>query len=181
MLNRFTQNDPCSRLGIPKHLHTANRQKVSEFAPSETIYRRFTEPGTINQWKGNNQVSASIFKLDNDSCNRSIFCQLPEDVLLNTREQDNGAHYLTHGIISFNVGKFYSLLVPPAPAIKQNGFDRNFVLHLEHDPLPCMYPHTEIHVYDGSNRIDNSPPKSTKAIIRGLLLDICEIVKMPGQ
>lgn len=175
------ESNPCSELGIPSHLHTGTRDVDNTFGMDETIYRRFKCAGGPNDWKKNSTLSASVFPVDNDSCNRSKYCRYPEDVLYNTRKQDNGVHYSDHGILGFKVSDFFTLTVPPAPPIKQNGVVRNFTFHLEHQPEVCMYPHTEIWIIDANNRIDTKPPKSTRALIRDRLLSIINIVKEPSS
>ena len=175
----FLQENPCSKLGIPKYLHSRKRLKDNHFLSSEKIYRRFTAKGRAEDWKNDKALSAVVFPVEDDSVNRSAYCEKPEDVLYNTREKDEGKHYWNHGILLFQVNKFKELSLEPKEPIRLNGVERDFTFHLEHCPQPCMYPHSEIWVMEGGKRVDNQPPRSIRAIARSQLVGICDIYKYP--
>ena len=166
----------CLELGIPEYLHQKERPVDSIFQ-SEFIYRRYKASGNVEDWKKDKVISASIFPVKNDSCNRSKYCRVPEDVLYNTREEDKGNHYFEMGILSVNSDS----LIFFSGNITQNGNARNFQLTVSHEPLECMYPHCEILVMENGQVIDQKKPKSIKALIRDLLLDEVEIAKMPDM
>lgn len=169
----------CTQLKIPEYLHQRERVADSQFDETEKIYRRFSVDGEIEDWKNTRAISAQIFRLseDGDSCSRSKYTKVPEDVLYNDKVEDEGHHYNHHGIFSFMVDK----LVRIGP-VYQNEIKRTFIIKLEHTPKECLYPHSDIVVYevgkDGSVNI-NEPPRSTKTLIRNSLLDIIDIYKYP--
>jgi len=166
-------NSICDSLRIPSHLHRNGRAIDDEFG-EELIYRRFLAPGLNSDWLKSRQLSSSIFEVKNDSCNRSKYSNSPHDVLYNVRIEDEGKHYLSWGILSIN-SKAFSLFT-----FQVNGTTRTFSLKLSHDPLDCMFPHSEIIVLEAGIRIDTSKPKSVKAVIRDYLITECEIVKFPS-
>ena len=62
--------DQCEKLGIPAHLHRNGRSTDHQFN-IELIYRRFSPFGKPEDWKKDRSISASIFPVKDDSCNRS--------------------------------------------------------------------------------------------------------------
>lgn len=167
----------CSSLRIPERLHTNNREIDNDFR-GEEIYRRFNISGERSNWENNRTLSASIFPVDRDSCNRQKFSLSPNDVLYNTRPQDNGAHYLHHGIIMFKaeaVEEFDETLT-------ENGKNRIFKLRIEHVPTECMYPHCEVHVFENGVKLDlTKPPRSIRGFVRDVLLEHSSIIKYPDS
>lgn len=177
------QNNACSKLGIPKYLSTGSRIKDPIFSDDEKIYRRFTTPGDIDDWKKSKltgeSISASIFPVDDDSVNRGKYSKKPEDVLYNTREQDQGAHYVNHGILYFTVSKFQRLSIKTKEPIRSNNNVVDFTFHLEHKPEACMYPHTEIWILRNGKKADIRSPKSVRALVRDELFEIVDVYKYP--
>jgi hypothetical protein len=152
-----------------------NGRTVDEEFNNEIIYRRFKASADKSEWLNNSQLSSSIFQVNSDSCNRSKYSEFPEDVLFNIRIEDNGAHYFSWGILAFNseiIDSFSFLL---------NGTKRTFSMKLDHTPLDCMFPHSEIIVLEGEEKINiNIPPKSARVVIRDYLISNCEIIKSPS-
>jgi len=166
-------NSVCNSLGIPSYLHRSGRAIDNEFI-DEFIFRRFLATGAKIDWMKDNQLSSSIFEVKNDSCNRSKYSNSPEDVLYNVRIEDEGKHYFSWGILSIGT-KAFSIFT-----FKVNGTTRTFSLQLSHDPLECMFPHSEIIVLEVGFRIDTNKPKSVKTAIRDFLITECKIVKYPS-
>jgi hypothetical protein len=165
----------CEKLGIPTYLHKNNRSTDQEFN-SEIIYRRFYTSGKPEDWKNDRSISASIFPVKDDSCNRDKYSKEPQDVLYNTREQDKGLHYTKMGVLSF----CSSIINGFSESINQNDSSRDFTLKLVHDPLDCMYPHCEIVVLEGDVIINQNKPKSIKTLIRDILIENITIVVEPN-
>lgn len=171
--NSESSESVCSSLGIPSHLHRAGRVNDDVFV-GEVIFRRFLASGTKNDWSKNSQISCSIFEVKNDSCNRSKYSDSPEDVLYNVRIEDGGNHYFSWGILSIGSDMFDLF------TFQINGTTRTFSLKLEHVPLDCMFPHSEIIVFENNEKVDTSKPKSVKVVIRDYLISNCDIVKSPS-
>lgn len=163
----------CDSLGIPSYLHRKGRDIDNHFI-DEFVYRRFLASAEKSDWMANNQISSSIFEVKNDSCNRSKYSNSPEDVLYNIRVEDEGKHYFSWGVLSINTKAFDVF------TFKINETTRTFSLQLSHEPLECMFPHSEIIVLENGSVVDTSKPKSVKAAIRDFLITECEIVKLPS-
>lgn len=162
----------CDSLGIPSYLQRNGRPEDNNFL-SETIYRRFRSSANIQSWLNDQSISSSIFPVQDDSCNRSKYSNVPEDVLYNVRVEDSGAHYLSWGILEFDSDALKTF------SSEVNGEKRYFTIGLIHSPLECMYPHSEIIVYENGERIDTNKPKSIKRLIRDCLINNSRIVKHP--
>lgn len=168
-------NQLCQQLGIPERLHRNGRGIDNEFLEDELIYRRFKVEGNKEDWLSNSQISTSIFKVSNDSCNRSKYSEEPEDVLFNIRPQDEGKHYIDWGILSLQVHQLNQFSFP----IQQNSIDRIFSIKVEHVPDDCMYPHSEIRVFVDGELISKNKPSSINRAIRDFLIEQVVIVKEP--
>lgn len=166
----------CHALGIPEYLHRDERPIDIHFL-SETIFRRFDVPGEPSTWRKDKRISASIFPVRNDSCIREKYSRKPEDVLYNTRVEDNGRHYFHMGILSFSTSDIDGF----KEEISHNNSRRIFTLKMKHDPLDCMYPHCEILVLENDTILDQNKPKSIKTLVRDILLDKISIVKEPSK
>lgn len=168
--------EKCFELGIPEHLHSKGRE-IDNVFDSELIYRRYFASGKITDWMKDGSISAAIFPVRNDSCNRSKYCKDPTDVLYNTREGENEEHYIHMGILGFNS----SAVEDFSHTIKHNNNDRVFRLKMQHDPRVCMYPHCEIIVLENGERVNSGKPKSVKVLVRDILLNSIEIISYPGE
>ena len=118
-------------------------------------------------------MSVALFELKDDSYNRSKYSQKPEDVLYNEREEDKGNHYLDAGILQ--VAILHTLTF----GFEINDEERKFQLLPVHKPTECIFPHSELHIYENGAKIDyaQSKPKSLKAAIRDFLVRNCTVVK----
>ena len=162
----------CSEKGIPERLHQLGRKVLEHFEDNEKLYRRFLTPQSKDCWLESRQLSASIFKIRDDSYNRELFSNYPSDVLFNIHAISEEDHYFDWGILSISVGKIISFSEPIPPS-------RAFKMGPRHDPEFCMYPHCEVLVFEGGVRIENSP-KSIKVKARDLLISNCKIEKEPS-
>jgi len=169
-------SERCKSLGIPDHLFTNNRQIINTFSPEEEIYRRFKASGTPEDWIKDKQLSAAVFPVDEDSCNREKFSESCEDVLYNTRHEDEGNHYFDWGVLMFQAGELNQF----HNRITEKGVHRDFVIELEHQPTECMYPHCIVNVLENGKKIDHKqPPRSIRALVRDILIVKSTVVKYP--
>ena len=166
-------SDECSKLGIPAYLHQGDRNADQNFDPEELLYRRFFTKIPSSEWQQNKSVSVALFELKDDSYNRSRYSQEPEDVLYNERKEDNGNHYFDAGILQV------AILHTLEFSFDINGNERAFRLSPFHKPTECIFPHTELHIYENETKIDytQSKPKSLKAAIRDFLVRNCIVIK----
>ncbi len=165
----------CENLKIPERLWL-KENPISNSFKDVSLYRRFTVTGNKNTWKSNN-LSHCVFKLDKDSYNKSNLCKSHLDVLYNTREEELGNHYYSHGILMLNCSDLIDINKLP---IELNGTERKFTLNPIHKPEKCMYPHSEILIYEGDVEIDIKTPKSINVLIRDILIEKMEVLKEPN-
>jgi hypothetical protein len=85
--------------------------------------------------------------------------------LYNVRVEDEGNHYFSWGVLSIKPQAFDVF------TFKTTNTSRTFFLQLRHDPLDCMFPHSEIIVLENGSVVDTSKPKSVKAAIRDFLIN----------
>ncbi len=104
-------------------------------------------------------------------------CQDYLDVLYNTREIDLGKHYYSFGVLELNCNDLDYINNLP---IELNGTERRFTLNPIHKPEKCMYPHSEILIYEGGVEIDIKTPKSVNVFIRDVLIEKMKVVKEPN-
>lgn len=168
-------SEVCSRLGIPEHLHSKGKGKDLNFSEDESLYRRFFTSCPPEEWKNNTQVSASVFRLKDDSYVWSKHTTSHLDVLYNDIEEENGRHYCGAGVLDIKIlpiSKF---------SFTVNNEPRTFTLKASHEPQLCNYPHAELHVYENGLKFkaEDSKPRSANLAIRAHLRDNCTILKMP--
>ena len=170
-------NNHCHEIGIPAHLHQNSRPQAPQFDEKELLYRRFFVHPPKSAWLGkeNRHKSAKIFHLENDSYNRSKFSQKPEDVLFNINAQSPEDHFGNWGVLSIEVADLQGLVVPA----EINGETGSVTFQPVHKPETCMYPHSEIHAFRNGAFIPEVAPKSVRAIVRDILVEICGILKEP--
>jgi hypothetical protein len=100
----------------------------------------------------------------NISVNRSYYCNHPTDVLYNVKDLTS---LFKHGVIQALVK------VVDGYTFESNSSKIRF--SVEHDPIPCMYPHTIIVIFKDDKRIDkkiNNP--KVKADVREHLAKLFE-------
>lgn len=156
----------CSNLGIAEHLHKMDRNVDNSFNEQEKLYRRFDQEGKKEDWLTDGKKTASIFKLRDDSYNRSKYSN-PEDVLT-----DNlGNRYEGWGILSLNVHQITGFKSP----VNLNGENYEIELTVSHAPERCNYAHAEVSGCIDNKKIDKRK-KSVKVVIRDVLLGQCHIL-----
>jgi hypothetical protein len=165
----------CSNIGIPEHLHQGEREEDSVFSDDEKIYRRFFVSPPKSAWLNNKQLSAKVFKLEDDSYNRERYSNAPEDVLFNKDAANKIDHYFSFGILCLICEdiKTYSY------EAEVNSNNIKITFDIFHKPEKCIYPHSEIHAYSNGEYIKKVAPKSFRTLIRDILIGFSEIVKDP--
>jgi hypothetical protein len=166
----------CLDLNIPQRLWR-NAKVINNNFVGDSLYRRFKVFGEKSTWKSGN-LSHVVFKLDKDSYNKSSLCSEPEDVLYNTRVEDNGSHYVDFGILELPCDSLDEINDIPI-ALEINNDKRIFKLNPIHSPEDCMYPHSEICIYEGDSEVNIKTPKSINVIIRDVLIEKIKILKEP--
>lgn len=166
----------CEKLGIPKHLHRNSRPVDNIFMPDEILYRYFAAPGDKQDWKTQDGISATLFPVTTDSCNRSKYCLASTDVLYNDL---TGEYRHDMGILAIPVNVF---LLPYSFLDKK--IYRTFTLIPNHAPNECNYAHSQIEVYESGIKMPKPPPRTIKALIRDNYMKMIEnktisIVKYP--
>jgi hypothetical protein len=158
----------CDELGIPPHLHRNRRRKKPHFDNAELLYRRFE---TLD--KGGKPDITKIKPIRGLSTNRESLCQSPEDVLY---EGLTGLYFPKWGVFSFRVGLIRSFqLIHPET-------NDTFTFNVAHEPIQCMFPHSEITVIKNGNILpyDDDLPKPLRRRFRRFLRNECDIPKLPN-
>ncbi|RYX87076.1 hypothetical protein EON73_02105, partial [bacterium] len=73
--------EECKKLGIPEYLCRNNRTAIQDFLNEELLYRRHKFTGNEQKLKDSEDIIAQIFKIHDDSYNKSSI-SAPTDVLL---------------------------------------------------------------------------------------------------
>lgn len=162
----------CEELRIPFRLRTSPEKSIIPCDDGDELLYRRTHPSI--DLGGPVVLSAAslgeVFRPPNHiSCNRSRFCERETDVLYNT---SGPKHHTTWGVIGTSVGR-----------VRFCEFDYNGrigTFRVEHTPEPCMYPHSEIFVYLGDERLNkNINSKSLKSLVRFALAPIFDVYHLP--
>jgi hypothetical protein len=168
-------SDLCSSLNIPEHLHRKGRENDFVFLENELLFRRFPNTLPLENWnKGNIKISSILFKLDQDSYNRSKYSKC-QDVLYN----EKGVYLEKHGVFSIyknDIEKIENISSENVP-------DRKFSLIVKHDCLDCNYAHTIVIVKEGEVEmpISKQAPSSVRLLLRDFLIDkVNGICKYPS-
>jgi hypothetical protein len=169
--------EKCGVLNIPERLWRNERAIDNDFK-DDSLYRRFIVFGDKLTWSSSN-LSHVVFKLDRDSYNKSSLCTEPNDVLYNTRLVDNGVHYVNFGILELPCHSLDQINDIPV-VLELNGTKRIFKLQPVHSPEDCMYPHSEILIYEGDVEVNIKTPKSIGVILRDVLIEKINIIKEPN-
>ncbi len=161
----------CSNSTVPSYLHQDGRPVVSDFEPTELLFRRYPkEPLVV---PGTSQISSSAICLREDSYNRELFSHAPTDVLYDETHENNTHYYADWGIVAFQYAQLDRVYAPSDPKDS-----RRFRASVVHAPNACMYPHCQQEVTEetaGASKVE--PPKSVKLKMRNHMGDICKVVK----
>lgn len=137
----------CEEICIPERLHKKNKHAEKKFNSDEVLFRRFNVPVQLKDktdgW-GN-----LIFKLDNDSYNRSSFSE-PEDVLYNINANNcDGRYYQKWGIYELPLNEINNSSIE----FKIENRKRLISFSAIHSPVDCMYPHSELLVFENGKQL----------------------------
>lgn len=124
----------CDELGIPPRLHRNGRGPAHEFESGERLFIRFDPDKHLLE---NGGISfATALSTEDQSCNRSAFCDSQEDVLYNT---NSPVHFFHWGILEILAADASAVLaVHPVDPDIIHSFD------VVHKPEECMYPHSQL-------------------------------------
>ncbi len=162
---------PCDNLLIPKRLRTVGRQALQFTDPAELIFR-WVKP--IVEFPDNGELSAAalgeVFSDAADiSCNRSSLCLAATDVLYNSMRLP---HRHDHAVVSALITDISSTSFN----FSNGGNNWTITFELEHDPEVCMYPHTQVVVLRGGERLSNKvKPPTLRSMIRAELRPLFEL------
>jgi hypothetical protein len=157
-------DDACRSKGIPDHLHQIGRPTIQNVGTSEFLYYRF-QPDKLK----NGKLSLGIFRIPNMSVLWRRFCKSPDDALF---DGVTGQHFPTWGVIQLPVSGVEAIACPPNANIQ-------YELKVVHDPLLCMYPHTEVRVFGDGHKLDVIDPQ-LKTLIKDCLRDLCTLAQPPS-
>lgn len=170
----------CFALGIPEGLHSKGREDKQDFESNEFVYRRFRDRINVDNspnWRGSTSIPANIFSLNNDSYVRQKYSLAETDVLYNTNSDEKS--FKDWGIISLYINDF--ALIEQKKLETDDKKDHVLRLEMKHDPLPCMYPHSELKIYDNGTLVTEQPPRQVRSFIRREIVKVCNIIKDAEQ
>jgi hypothetical protein len=168
--------EDCLAKGLPESLCSDGKPSPLDFEEAEIIYRRHTEPGNVAALKGlkENEIGRSIFKIEDDSYNRSLVSSA-DQVLLNENptEAKDLNYYSNWGIIGLSVEIVNSI----GGIVKLNNVDTECTLQVHHTPTDCNYSHCEIFVFLNGERRIGKAPKSVTPFVRRTLQAQLNVIK----
>jgi len=163
--------DPhCKKKKIPQHLHQNGRLADPSFDRNERIYIRFREFEDNKPTLCDGKVSAAIFKTEKQSSNREKYSKSPTDVLFET----NGDHKFSWGIVELMSREICETTFP------HPNTETSYSFRVIHDPVQCMYPHSEIRIFENGNLVESIKPKSVKNLIKYKWREISSVLKKPS-
>lgn len=172
----------CNIPGIPDRLHRNSRPEITDFSGDFNIYIRIKPEHFLFEKDENGEnivtISVNAFVTNLQSCNRDSLCLEPSDVLYNINADTSNDHYNNFGIVSLNIAKIFG------EEFKHPAIDAIYRLGLLHSPGECMYPHSEISIYDSEDINKNNVKlgaATLKLAIRGFYSRILTIEKAPSQ
>jgi hypothetical protein len=171
--------DKCREINIPDRLCSDGKPFPLPFEDEEQIFRRHPEIGNIDTLKSlsESQIGKDIFKLEQDSYNRSTLSHL-DDVLLNDRPNEikGENYYKSWGIISIYVDVVNEF----KKEIIHENVTKMCTLKVVHTANPCNYAHSEIYCYLDNVKHNGKAPKSVLPLFRRELQKIMEVEKERG-
>ncbi len=161
----------CDNLLIPTRLHQVDREPNQEFERNELLYRRFKVREPFDEWLNNNRISAAIFPVDRkgDSLNRDLYCESYKDVLYNI--EVDGVDISYYGVVGFSCKEVFDC--PCFTDELGNVYD----IRLQHEPEPCMYPHSVIKVYKNGQYDSAVKSRTANANFRDVLISTLTLYK----
>lgn len=159
--------DPeCTAKGIPSHLHRNGRPVDNRFADDEHLYtrvRRDPKCAYPPDW-----IIADMSTSKDNSTVREKYSASPEDA----RIDGAGKRYPHFAIGRWQCGTLGALRRENPEAGKTAS------IQIEHTPMQCQYPHTDVRVLC-NGQPTTTLPKTLKSLIREDLASHVEIVAMP--
>jgi hypothetical protein len=170
----------CYTPGIPNHLHRNGRDEDADFSLDNFIYIR-VEPKHIiltSDENGNLRpiISLAAFKSNLQSCNRDKY-SIANDVLYNVNATSLGEHFNTWGVISVEKDKLFKQVYQHPELV-----GISYKTGLSHSSEECMYPHSEVIIYDAQDDTRTNieiNSKTIKAKIRAFYIDNFILEKQP--
>ncbi|MGE3802299.1 MAG: hypothetical protein AB7H80_14885, partial [Candidatus Kapaibacterium sp.] len=159
----------CAERGIPPHLHNNNRDSDPFFAEEEQIYvrvRRDPQRAYPPDW-----VVKDIGTSKDNSTLRAKYCRNSSDA----RYDNSGNQYPHFAIGMWIFGRLNSI------RHSQTSSEKTATIEVEHTPMQCQYPHSDVRVLINGERIGDtvSISKSLKSLMREDLADALTIVELP--
>jgi hypothetical protein len=169
----------CDIPGIPDRLHKGEREADDDFSDDTKIFIRIDPKYflTESETEGDARtfVSQIAFRTSLQSCNRDKYSE-QNDVLFNINAASKGEHYPNWGVISISKDLLFDETFDhPSLALQ-------FKLDLIHSVEECMYPHSEITIYEVSDNEKNNIELSSKTLkteIKSFYTDNLVIEKTP--
>jgi hypothetical protein len=146
----------------PPHLHSNGRDPDPHFDDDEKIYRRFTHGIDQEPWHGIKEE----LRLRKDSACRAKYMRTPDD----TRWRNDGVYAAGTSVFMLTVQAYCAITVSLSDG-------RVYSIRPRHDPLQCMYPHTELDVIcNGTVVSHDAIAKSARALLRDAIQRACIVV-----
>ncbi|HSK70938.1 MAG TPA: hypothetical protein VK892_04530 [Pyrinomonadaceae bacterium] len=164
----------CEQLKIPKRLHTNKKKKIPDFSKDLYLYR-WIKPEHIFDGRVSTASIGQHFQPPyNISVNRSSLCEYSTDVLYNPIDLQ---HRFDYGVMQARVEIVNGYTFDSELG---NGTKVTIKFEIEHSPIPCMYPHSEICIYKDGVLINKKISNNTlKADIRDELRELFTICHNP--
>jgi hypothetical protein len=174
----------CEQLKIPSRLWWNDEEIKNDFEKNEYLYRRFrpdvdyTYDGELSQASFGRSFSPPC----NISCNCSSLCKYSTDVLYSIKKEV--PHHFKSGVMKAAIRSIKGQ--PFKYSIQEKSGERWFSGRFDviHKPEKCMYPHTEILVYNEIDLVTPNEkrevkPNALKLAIRKELAEVFTICHKP--
>lgn len=170
----------CQVPGIPESLHRNNREVDNDFSSDNKLFIRI-EPKHIfittnEQGKETVILSIAAFKSNLQSCNRDKYGQAT-DVLYNIHADSMENHFTNWAVISVEKVNLTNQEYQHAE------LGISYKIGLRHQIEECMYPHSEVIIYNSQDKLQENielSSKTIKAKIRAFYLDNFLLEKKPN-
>lgn len=162
-----TETDACPYEDdrIPVRLHRRGRAINNTFTDDEWIYCRCRPAGYKDQTDGapypiidsEGLIHEQHIRTQSQSVTRGRYCDGPEDALY---DGTSGAFLVEEGVFGFQYGH-----VNGQTKAHEQLNSRSYKICVEHDPTPCIYPHSEVRVYqydEKDNTVEETLPDRIK-------------------
>ncbi|MEO5928999.1 MAG: hypothetical protein ABIR47_03615 [Candidatus Kapaibacterium sp.] len=152
----------CNALGIPINLHSNGRGiDPAGFQPDHLLYRRYKKmPGKSHE----ESIAETISTKKSLSANWDKHCLNANDVLYT----ENGVYHKDHGIVAYCVEDIRGWSYVHEEFV--------FTLEFEHSPLPCIYPHCDMHIRCNGGPISGVPGK-VKTVVRVMVAGLAKKIR----